>query len=346
VDFLLFILVNGVLLARPTEVVPDLRTVHLYEALILACLAVSIPGVLEQFTGRSLEARPITVCVLGLLAAVVLSHLCRFDLDKAAEWGFDFFKVVVYYLLLVAVVNTPARLRQFLAWQVLFSLVVALLALLQYHGYADLTPAKAIEEKTRDQATAAEVVVNRMRGPGTLFGDPNDLCAVFVVATLICLYLLGDLRRGFHRYVWLAPLGVFGYAMSLTQSRGGFIGLLAGLGVLFHTRYGWKRSVGLGLLALPLLLVLFAGRMTSLSATEGTGRQRIQVWNVGLMLMRESPVFGIGMNEYDKRVELVAHNSYIHSYTELGLLGGTLFLGAFYLAFLALCRPAQVPGGS
>jgi O-antigen ligase len=85
--------------------------------------------------------------------------------------------------------------------------------------------------------------------------------------------------------------------------------------------------------------------MTSLSATEGTGQQRIQVWNVGLMLMRESPVFGIGMNEYDKRVELVAHNSYIHSYTELGLLGGTLFLGAFYLALLALCHPAQAPGG-
>jgi O-antigen ligase len=344
VDFLLFILVNGVLFTRPTEVVPDLQTVPLYELFILACLVVSIPAVLEQLTDRSLDARPISVCVLGLLAAVVLSHLCRLDWAKAAEWGFDFFKVVVYYLLLVAVVNTPARLRWFIAWLVLFSLVLALLALWQYHGDVDLTPAKAIVEKTRDQATGAEVVVKRMRGPGTLFGDPNDLCAVFVVAALFCLYLAGDRRRGFPRFAWLAPLGVFGYAMSLTHSRGGFIGLLAGLAVLCHARYGWKRTVGLGLLALPALLALFAGRMTSLSATEGTGQQRIQVWNVGLMLMREAPVFGIGMNEYDKRVDLVAHNSYIHSYAELGLFGGTLFLGAFYLAFRALRRPAAPAG--
>src|SRR5262249_61139737 len=33
-----------------------------------------------------------------------------------------------------------------------------------------------------------------------------------------------------------------------------------------------------------------------------------------------------------------AHNSYVHAYTELGLVGGTFFLGAFYLAFEQLRR--------
>jgi hypothetical protein len=35
---------------------------------------------------------------------------------------------------------------------------------------------------------------------------------------------------------------------------------------------------------------------------------------------------------------LVAHNSFVHAYTELGIVGGTLFFGMFYFAFLELYR--------
>src|SRR5262249_52301436 len=34
----------------------------------------------------------------------------------------------------------------------------------------------------------------------------------------------------------------------------------------------------------------------------------------------------------------VAHNSFVHSYTELGFFGGTFFVAAFYLAIAALHR--------
>src|SRR5262245_38701086 len=132
--FGLFILVNAVLFIRPAEVVPDLEKAPIYEVVILACLAVSLPSVLEQLSPAALSGRPITVCVLGLLAAVMLSHLSHFSPGAAYDAGFAFAKVVVYYLLLVGLVNTPGRLRCFLLWLVGFVVVLTLLALLQYHG--------------------------------------------------------------------------------------------------------------------------------------------------------------------------------------------------------------------
>jgi hypothetical protein len=343
VGFFLFILVNAALLIRPTEVVPELRTVPLFNYLILACLAASWPSVLRQFTDRTSGIHPVTGCVLGLLVAVVLSGLAQLDPEQAAEWGADFGKAVIYYLLLVGLVDTPQRLRLFLFWLVLFAAVLAVLALLSYYDYLDLSLGD-INERVTDKATGLDEVVRRLRGPGVLFGDPNDVCAVFVVALLLCLYAAGDPRLGVLRLLWAALIGLFGYAMALTYSRGGFIGLLTGLFVLCQARYGRRRSLVLLALVVPALFAVFAGRMTDLSATGGTGQQRIQVWGDGLMRLRGAPLFGIGMHKFGEGGgELVAHNSFIHCYTELGLLGGTFFLGAFYLAFALLRRVGAEP---
>src|SRR5262249_3175073 len=54
------------------------------------------------------------------------------------------------------------------------------------------------------------------------------------------------------------------------------------------------------------------------------------------MHLRDAPLFGVGMNRYDQLVGHVAHNSYLHAFTELGLFGGTLFVGACYISWRAL----------
>ncbi len=80
--FILFLLVNAALFVRPAEIVPDLVAWNIYEFLILACLAVSFPAVLGQFTAKSLEERPVTVCVLGLFVAVILSELAQLNFTR------------------------------------------------------------------------------------------------------------------------------------------------------------------------------------------------------------------------------------------------------------------------
>src|SRR5947209_11070340 len=179
----------------------------------------------------SLRGRPVTVCVLGLQAAAVLSHVSHLDFDKAADWGYVFFTILVYYLLVVATVDTPARLRAFLFCLTLSVLVLTFLALAQYHGYIEFNKIKSIDEKVGDAAAGTDYVVKRLVGPGVVFADPNDICAVFVVGVLLSLYWLSDARLGFVRLLWVGPLGVFAYAMAMTYSRGRFIAPLAGLTV-------------------------------------------------------------------------------------------------------------------
>jgi O-antigen ligase len=161
---------------------------------------------------------------------------------------------------------------------------------------------------------------------------------VLVCGVPICFYWITDKRKTLFKLVWVAMIGLFGYALMLTHSRGSFVAMLAGLVTLFYVRYGKRTTVMAGVLAFPVLFVVFAGRMTNLTASEGTGQTRIQLWSDGLTLFQEAPLFGIGMEEYRNRVTHVAHNSFLHCFTELGIIGGTLFLGAFYLAVRGMFR--------
>jgi hypothetical protein len=329
--FSLFILLNAALFLRPAEIVPGMVGLEIYLVIILACFAFSFPTVLEQLTPRSLEGRPITVCVLGLLVAILLSHLSHFYLSGAALGGFEFFKIVVYYLLFVGLVTTPARLRKFLFWLALFAAALALIAVLQYHDLIRLPTLKTLQAIEKDTATGRDMVVRRLQATGP-FHDPNDLCVLLVVGILLSLYWITERRLGIGRFAWLGALGLFLYALALTQSRGGFLALLGGLIVFLRMRFGWLTTLLLCAFLLPLFFVVFAGRQTAISATAGTGQERIQIWSDGLMLFRDAPVFGVGMDKYEEFVGHVAHNSYLQAFTELGLFGGVLFVGAIVCA--------------
>jgi O-antigen ligase len=157
---------------------------------------------------------------------------------------------------------------------------------------------------------------------------------------VICLYWLTN--RGTW-LIWRLPslplLGLFGYALSLTQSRGGFIGLLAGLLVLFRAHFSWWKTIPLAAAVLPAMFFLFAGRQTNINmGGDDTMQERVQLWSEGIELFRQAPFFGVGYREYAEQVGQVAHNSFVHCYAELGFFGGTLFVGAFFCALLALCR--------
>jgi hypothetical protein len=271
------------------------------------------------------------------------------SLEKAVDQSFDFAKVVIYYLILVAVVHSPARLRSFLGWVAVLTAIMAVMSLLHYYEVIRLTDLKDLKEKEYSSDTGLTEQLVRLRGPGRLFGDPNDACAVFVVGVLICCSFLADRSQGVRRLAWLLPLGLCSYAEVLTYSRGGFLGMLVGLGVLFQTRYGWRRSLWLGALLLPVLWFVFTGRTTDLSsASQGTGQERIQLWSSGLLMLKSSPLFGVGKEQFPLEAGdtgMAAHNSFVHCFAELGLLGGMCFLGMFYLAFLSLYRIGKAKDG-
>lgn len=339
--FLLFILVSGVLFIRPTDFIPLLEAVPLYAVLIVGCILLYWNRLITQVSVPSLRERPVTACMFGMLLISVLSNLARMDIDAAFGFGVEFAKVIVYFLLLVGVVDSPGRLQRFLTCIAAIDLIPTILALLHYHGMIDISAFQALKDTDSSHFDPAETgeatVILRLKGSGA-FGDPNDVCEILNPAMLFSLYGLMNPRRGWVRFLWLAPMVVFGHALSLTQSRGGFIGLLVGLMVLFWARYGRRKSILLAGVILPVIFVLFGGRQTSISTREGTGQARIQRWAEGFVLLRHSPIFGIGTDQFVENVGLVAHNSFVHAYTELGFFGGTFYFGGFYYALRMLGR--------
>jgi O-antigen ligase len=98
------------------------------------------------------------------------------------------------------------------------------------------------------------------------------------------------------------------------------------------------RKGGWAILLLLPILAFFSGRQTDMGTSSGTGQLRIRLWSEGLVALRSSPVFGIGTDHYFRTAGNHAHNSFIEAYVETGLLGGTCFTGAFFLATVGLYR--------
>ena len=305
----------------------------IYEVVILSCLAVSSSAVLAQLTPRSLRKSPISTCVLGVLGSVVLSLLSHFLIADAILSGIEFLKTLLYYLLLVSVLDSFDAASEVPALALLlrrgahFARTSSLPSKLSISRH--WKPTTKVSDMV-DEETGEPVVLARLQSVG-IYGNPNDLSRILVVGILLSIYLLGDRRLGLLRPLWLLPMALFGQGLHLTHSRGGLLSFFAGLFALFYNRYGRAKTLLVGSLIIPILLVAFAGRQTNMSTSEGTGQQRIKIWNEGFVAMRSSPVFGIGMNRYEEEAGMVAHNSFVHCYVELGFVGGTFFFAMFYL---------------
>ena len=337
--YFLFILVNVALFMRPTEMFPQYLYAQTYQVLILACFLCAFGAVKKQLASQSLAAQPITVCVVGLVLAFVLSHVTRLAFDEALAAGTEFAKVALYYLLFVGLVTTPARLRQLLFWMAVCISVQALAAVLEWHGMVDLPAFVAMPDFLGiDPLRLHDVQIMRLCGSG-IFHNPNEFCYPIGMATMVCLFFLSSPRTNFlFRVLCIPALGLLGYSLTLTHSRGGFLGLLIGALSFLFARFGWRKACLMAGALIPLLFVVFAGRQTDIDTDSGTGQQRIQLWNDSLVLFMRAPCFGIGTGQFYQTIGKVVHNTYLQSYSELGFFGGTLFLTAFCYALLALYR--------
>lgn len=343
-DFALFLLVNATLFLRPAEIFPVVEAWPIYNWLIILALVAASPRIARTFaTANTLLASPVTVCVIGVWGSIVLSHLARFDLYSARMDGYGFLKVVAYFLLLVAVVNTRQRLFTFLGAIAVLTILLAALAVAHYHRIIDLPALAAVEEYDVDEFTGEKSVTRRLCATG-IFNDPNDLSMIIVASIGICGFGLVSRPLGVFRFCLIVPISFLGYGLALTHSRGGLLALMVGCSMLFAAHFGWKRACLAGCLVIPALLAIFRGRQTDFAGalSGGTGESRSELWSEGLQHFKLSPLTGIGCNRYAEEIGLVAHNSFVHCFTELGLAGGSMFLGVFLLVAYSLWRLRRI----
>jgi len=213
-------------------------------------------------------------------------------------------------------------------------------------------------------ATAAEEI-----GPGSEtirlaggIGDPNELAAIIVPAIVVAVGLIAVTRALLLRFVLFASIGVLALALFWTQSRGGLVAMgvtaVVGPALSGSARHRMIAVVlSIGALAVTYF-TLFAppqqlDRVTSFDAGGGTGRP--DLWAVSIEMFRDHPYVGLGAGNFVdvepryatrdidlRRVDLIvdtpkgAHNTYLHTLTELGIVGMAL-LAAVLVSCLVAC---------
>jgi O-antigen ligase len=204
--------------------------------------------------------------------------------------------------------------------------------------------------------------VGRASGP---FGIPNSLAALLLVLLPPAVVLTFSPRAGAVLRIlagYLACAYIFGLA--LTVSRGAWLGLAVAVVVwpLLQGGENWRRRVGRTLVA--GLAVLAAGVVVYLTVPtlrarfetlveEAGERTRPIMWRGAWQLFRENPAFGSGAGSYNVAFERHrpehyqldsqwAHNDYLNTLSDYGIVGfGLFFGGAALVAFLALRRRAS-----
>jgi putative inorganic carbon (HCO3(-)) transporter len=194
--------------------------------------------------------------------------------------------------------------------------------------------AAASEERTGDgkeYGGSAWPTVPRLRALG-LLNDPNDL-AQTLVAALPLVFLAWRRHNPLRNLLFvLLPAAAMLWAVALTRSRGGLIALAALLWFTFTLRAGtrWARTLRwAGFAGLFLGLVLFF----RLGAADASSMGRLEAWSEGLQMLKYAPIWGVGFGSFADVHGVVAHNSFVHCYAELGLVGYFAWLGAILACF-------------
>lgn len=336
-SFGLFCLTAVAVLLRPGEMVPELAAIPVYELLSFSTLALVLPRVVELFKVSSLRCQPATLCLVGMAAIIPVSHLTHSYFGGAVEGLADYFKSALFYVLLIAVVDRWERFNALLKVIALAATVMVTMCVADYFGFVDFPFINHINDNDGLTATGDIQRVVRMSGSG-IFSDPNDISMLIVMTSIVCLSFLTDRSRGALRVGWLVPIAIMAVGLLCTKSRGGLLSLGAAVSVLSMYRYGKTAAVTIGVLGLLAIPVL-AGRQAEAALDEGTGHDRIMLWREGLLAVRSADiVFGTGYRTYYDIAGLMAHNSFVHTFVELGLVGGTFFLGVFFFLGWQLWR--------
>jgi O-antigen ligase len=247
----------------------------------------------------------------------------------ASPWGAqgeqvveDFFKILVFYVLLTLVIHDEKNLRLLLMG------FLGIMVLYMTHSLVEYANGRHV----------FRMGITRLIGVDTTMGDPNSFGASIVYALPFIIPFWTDPASKRWRWLLGGYLALSVVCIGLTGSRSAFVGfLLGGLLMIMKSRWRWRLAIG-GVLAAPLLWAALpptlqtrfetiinpdVGPANAKSSAEG----RIQGLVSGLQLWEENPISGCGPGAWRKATgsTIESHNLYGQLMGEMGTLGVAAF---------------------
>jgi len=241
-----------------------------------------------------------------------------------------YFKSLVIFWLLAALVDTRERLRTLMTWLSLLAVPIAATAIAHY--------------LTGQFVAGGDRSAPRIVGyDAALTGNPNDLALVMCMLLPLALALAVSAQRSSRRLLFLTIASLEVIAVVLTFSRTGFV-TLAALVVfgVFRVLRGPARAWALGAMLfaaalVPLMPGGYLEHMSTITAIEsdptGSAQNRWSDSLLAAQLVLSNPILGAGagmstlaLNEARGPAWVPVHNVYLEYATDLGLPGLLLFL--------------------
>jgi cell division protein FtsW (lipid II flippase) len=145
------------------------------------------------------------------------------------------------------------------------------------------------------------------------------------------------------KFLYLILITMF-FAELLTFSRGGYIGMIFGIGaviILLWREINFNKKIVLGLISTAAIIFLLTTSqsilnrfLSSFDFSEGSNIERIKNWNQGYEMFSNNFLFGVGIGNYsieinpaiEYRSPVYAHNLYLDISAEMGIFALIVWL--------------------
>jgi putative inorganic carbon (hco3(-)) transporter len=270
---------------------------------------------------------PQTICCMVLTFVILVSGIRNGWFTGGLSSASDFvISAVLPIIVFSGLTTTVARTRA------LMIIAVAAAMVMVNHGVSQKLSPDGI-----GWAGAALSWMDRITYVG-FFNDPNDL-GMFFVMTLPFIALL------FLQGAWLTKLICLGvaiyllYGIYLTNSRGALVSIVAMAGTFSYLHWGKAKTMFTGAILSPLLIFIFM-KFRSIDVDEESAAGRVDSWYEGMQLFFWRPVLGVGQGNFLDYHHITAHNSYVLTLAELGIVGYGLWM-TFLLLTLYMVYPQR-----
>ena len=173
-----------------------------------------------------------------------------------------------------------------------------------------------------------------------VFNDPNDLCLIFIIGIPLLYAEFRASQNNLVKLMILAVVPLVVYAAWLTNSRGGVVGIFGMLTThaIINTR-GIKRWLVI-IASVMLISVVAPSRFATKLAVDAN---RTTYWGMGISSFKSTPIFGAGLGNFSEITGgAVAHNSFVETLAETGVVGYFPWLMLIYFTCLHLYRALRL----
>jgi len=305
---------------RPFELFPALEGLNaLVLPLAIVMLAVFVP--LQFFhEGRLSVVTTELKCVAGLTVLAILTIPIAIDPPLAIEtFRESLLKVALVFIVLVNILSTRKRLLG-LSWM--------LIAAGWIYGYQTVQLYRSGVFNTEGY---------RVSLGGGMIGNPNEMALFMLMIIPLCMAVTLTAKSILIKILGVSSLFLLTVSMLLTQSRGGFLGLMS-IAAVFVWRLGKKHRIRTIVITTVVAIGIMAFapgnyglRIASIFIPSldpvGSSGERREALNRSLRSTFRKPLgVGIGNSRIFGYRNLETHNSFTQVSSELGLVGFGFFV--------------------